>query len=96
MQESDGALGVMAGGIPVIEKADVVLPQKENKIVWYHRNEATTVPLSMKLQGLESAMNMVHDPLMNRTFGGCISGIGLVKTAAGDATQTLKTKTPYP
>jgi len=94
MQESDGALGVMDGGIPVIEKADVVIPQKENKIVWYHRNEKTTVPLSMKVQGLESAMNLIHDPLLNRTFGGCISGTGLVQTAANDATQSLKTNAP--
>ena len=94
MQESDGALGAMDGGIPIIEKADVVLPQKKNKIVWYHRNEATTLPISMKLQGLESAMNLVHDPLVNRTFGGCISGSGLVQTAARDASQTLKTKVP--
>ena len=94
MQESDAALGVMNGGIPIIEKADVVLPQKENKIIWYHRNEATTLPISMKLQGLERAMNLVHDPLLNRTFGGCITGKGLVQTAAGDATQTLKTKAP--
>jgi alpha-L-fucosidase 2 len=41
MQESDAALGVMNGGIPIIEKADAVLPQKEDKIVWYHRNEGT-------------------------------------------------------
>jgi alpha-L-fucosidase 2 len=94
MQESDAALGVMNGGIPIIEKADAVLPQKEDKIVWYHRNEATTLPISMKLQGLESAMNLVHDPLIIRTFGGCISGIGLVQTVAGDATQRLKTKAP--
>lgn len=91
MQESDAALGVKDGGIPVIEKADVVLSQKENKIVWYHRNEATTVPLSMKVQGIERATNLVHDPLMNRTFGGCISGSGLAQTAAGDATQSLTT-----
>ncbi len=96
MQESDGALGVMESGIPIIEKADVVLPQKENKIVWYHRNEGTTVPLSMKVQGLEPAMNLVHDPLLNRTFGGCISGPGLVQTAPGDAAQSLKTKAPSP
>ena len=94
MQESDGALGVLDGGIPVIEKADVVIPQKDNKIVWYHRNETTTVPLSMKVQGLESAINLIQDPLLNRTFGGCISGKGLVQTDAKDVTQSLKTNVP--
>ena len=94
MQESDAALGVKESKTPIIEKADIALPAKDNKIVWYHRNAYSTLPISMKVQGLESAMNLVHDPLLNRTFGGCITGKEMMHTAAKDATQTLKTIKP--
>jgi len=94
MQESDAALGVMESKIPIIEKADIALPPKENKIIWYHRNAYTTLPISMKVQGLENAMNLVHDPLLNRTFGGCIIGKEMEHIAAENATQTLKTIKP--
>lgn len=94
MQESDAALGVMESKVPIIEKADIALPPKENKIIWFHRNAFSTLPISMKVQGLESAMNLVHDPLLNRTFGGCITGKGMVHIAAENATQTLKTIKP--
>lgn len=76
---------------PVIEKADTVVPQKDNRIVWYHRNEWTIVPLTMKLQGVESLMPLVHDPILHNTFGGCISGKGFVQAEPGQATQALKT-----
>jgi len=93
-QRNFSALGVCRGGIPIIEKADVVLPPKDNRIVWYHRNELSIYPLTMKVQGLESLISMVPDQLLHRTFGGCISGEGLVQTEAADATQTLKTSAP--
>lgn len=79
---------------PIIEKADTVLPQNNNRIIWYHRNELTIVPLTMKLQGVASLLPLVHDPLLHNTFGGCISGKGFVQTAAGDMTQALKTVAP--
>ena len=79
---------------PIIEKADTVLPQKDNRIVWYHRNEGTIVPLTMKLQGVESLLPLVHDPLLHNTFGGCISGKGFAQAEPGEATQALKTAAP--
>ncbi len=88
-----GYLSEMNTG-PVMEKADTVLPQKDNRIVWYHRNEGTIVPLSMKLQGMESLLPLVHDPILHNTFGGAISGKGMVPAAAGEATQALKTAAP--
>ncbi len=94
MQESDAALGVMESRTPIIEKADIALPPQENKIIWYHRNAYSTLPISMKVQGLESAMNLVHDPLLNRTFGGCMTGKQMVHVTAENATQTLKTIKP--
>ena len=95
LQQDMSALGVCRGGVPIVEKADVVLPPTDDRIVWYHRNELTIFPLTMKVQGLESLMKMVPDPILHRTFGGCISGQGLVQAEArGAATQTLKTAAP--
>ena len=79
---------------PIMEKADTLLPQKDNRIVWYHRNAGTIVPLAMKMQNVESLLPLVHDPILHNTFGGAISGKGMVSAAAGEATQALKTAAP--
>lgn len=92
-ESSIGYLSELNTG-PVMEKADTVLPQKDNRIVWYHRNEGTIVPLAMKLQGMESLLPLVRDPILHNTFGGAISGKGMVPVAAGEATQALKTSVP--
>lgn len=49
------------------------------RLAWYHRNEYSVWPIGMKLQGLESLMGQLADPLANRTFGAAIIGKGLVK-----------------
>ena len=92
-ESSIGYLSEQNAG-PIMEKADTVLPQKDNRIVWYHRNEGTIVPLAMKLQGVESLLPLVHDPILHNSFGGAISGKGMVPVAAGEATQALKTSVP--
>ena len=51
-QQDMSALGVCRGGVPIVEKADVVLPLKDDRIVWYHRNELTIFPLTLQVQGL--------------------------------------------
>lgn len=63
-------------GTPISESADVVY-SAEDRVVFYHRNEHSIVPLSLKLQGLESAADAVRDPLLHRTFGGVMRGKGL-------------------
>ena len=94
--QKDGNIGYISelNTGPIMEKADTVLPQKDNRIVWYHRNEGTIVPMAMKLQGVESLLPLVHDPILHNTFGGAISGKGMVPAAAGEATQALKTAAP--
>ena len=94
-QQDMSALGVCRGGVPIVETADVVLPAKDDRIVWYHRNERTIFPLTLRVQGLESLLNTVPDPILHRTFGGCIRGRGLVQAEPrGGATQTLQTAAP--
>lgn len=88
------ALGVCRGGVSIIETADVVLPPDNSTIRWYHRNARSVYPLTMKVQGLESLIDKVPDPLLNRTFGGCIGGEGLVHTEAPGMAQALKSAEP--
>lgn len=62
-------------GTPISESADVVYAANE-RVVFYHRNEHSIVPFSLKLQGLESAAGVTPDPLLRRTFGGVMRGKG--------------------
>ena len=94
LRQDRSAGNIHQSPVPIIEKADVVVPSRDNRIVWYHRNELTIFPLTMKVQGLESLMKIVPDPILHSTFGGCISGKGFVHAEAGEATQALKTAAP--
>jgi len=60
------------------------------RVVWYHRNEYSVWPIGMKLQGLESVMAKLKDPLLNRTFGAALCGKGFVKSDG----NTLKSGKP--
>jgi alpha-L-fucosidase 2 len=75
---------------PVPEFADVILEDQKDCIVWYHRNETSIWPASMKLQGLEEFMQYAPDPLTDRIFGGVLQGDGL----ESDTPDTLKTTLP--
>ena len=62
----------------------------DDSIVWYHRNETSVVPDTLSLQGLTNAADKVKDPLLYRTFGGCVTGDGFFATDD----RTLLTKKP--
>ena len=64
-------------GIEVWESADVVASASAS-VTWYHRNEYSVVPLTLKHQGLESLAHLVRDPLLQRTFGGRMTGPGFI------------------
>ncbi len=65
--------------VEVWESADVVVPNEPGDVVWYHRNEHSIVPFTLRHQGLQELQELVHDPLLHRTFGGCLRGEGLVR-----------------
>ncbi len=75
---------------PVIQKPDVILPGLPDRIGWYHQNISSVWPATMKLQGLESLMPTLVDPLLNRVFGGLVVGDGLVS----EDSLTLKSSQP--
>ena len=83
-QELHSAYGMSRAPHPVVVEPDTVLPGRKNQIAWYHRNERSIWPETMTVQGLQSAMPSLKDPLLHRTFGGVIRGDGgLVQS--GDA-----------
>jgi hypothetical protein len=57
--------------VEVVESADHILDDPA-RLVWCHHNDSSVVPLSIKLQGLESIASSIDDPLLNRTFGGVL------------------------
>lgn len=60
--------------IPVIESPDVVLDLNDASVAWYHHNESSAVPFSLKHQGIEALSPLAQDPIINRTFGGLMLG----------------------
>ena len=75
--------------IEVWESPDVVASTPAS-VTWYHRNEFSVVPLTLKHQGLESLAHLVRDPLLKRTFGGRMTGPGFVS----EGSHTLKSAKP--
>ncbi|MBS1721900.1 MAG: hypothetical protein JSS66_02715 [Armatimonadetes bacterium] len=67
--------------VNVSESADVFPKPKGDALVWYHRNESSIVPFTLKHQGIEQFAGLVKDPLLHRTFGGWVEGPGLRRSA---------------
>ncbi|MHC4676996.1 MAG: DUF5703 domain-containing protein, partial [Planctomycetota bacterium] len=88
--EANSARGLTRGDYPIIAYPDIILPAKGDRIVWYHRNEKSCYPVTLKNQHLGELLTKYPDPLMGRTFGGCMKGDGL-KTAGN---QILKSVQP--
>ncbi|HNQ22642.1 MAG TPA: DUF5703 domain-containing protein [Phycisphaerae bacterium] len=69
------------------ESADVVADDPM-AVVWYHRNEHSIVPFTLRHQGLEEIAERFPDPLLGRTFGGQMESPQLRRigpaTLAGD------------
>ncbi len=78
-KELESAYGLVDAPFPVVECADVI-SNDNNSITWYHRNPTSIVPLTLSLQGLNSISDTVDDPLLNRTFGGVITGEGMQRS----------------
>lgn len=57
----------------VWESPDIITTYTDNLrrgVLWYHRNEHSIVPFTLKHQGLEPIADKFPDPLLHRTFGG--------------------------
>lgn len=92
-QEANSARGLTGsrdGEYPIIVYPDTVVPNRGEKVVWYHRNEKSCYPVTLENQHLGELLDKYPDPLMHRTFGGCMKGDGL---EAVDGV-TLKSREP--
>ena len=49
-------------------------------MVWYHRDTRSVYPLCLKVQHLETLKGRFPDPLLNLTFGACLSGTGFARS----------------
>lgn len=82
------------------ESPDVLATHTDNLrsgVLWYHRNEHSIVPFTLKHQGLTPIKDQFHDPLLRRTFGGFMEGIaGSGLALSKDAPATLVTPAPVP
>ena len=58
-------------------------------VAWYHRNETSVFPVTLKHQGLEAAADKVRDPLLHRTFGGWIAAKGFQAVGQSVARNAL-------
>jgi alpha-L-fucosidase 2 len=75
---------------PMIHSADIIAPNPGDRIIWYHRNQTSCYPITLKNQQLDELLDTYPDPLINRTFGGCIKADGM--EAADD--MRLKSSKP--
>ena len=80
-EELDGAYGVHGAPYPVCEGADTVHADRKNRIVWHHRNDTSIWEDNLQHQGMADFIARAKDPLLKRTFGGCIEGVGLVSAS---------------
>ncbi|MBI2298282.1 MAG: LamG domain-containing protein [Armatimonadetes bacterium] len=82
-KERFSAYGVADSGKPVVQDPDVLVDGAADRVVWCHRNERSIWAESLTVQGLGELVPRHKDPLLGRTFGGCIMGDGL-KSAGPD------------
>jgi hypothetical protein len=88
--EASTAWGVNDEPYPIYVYPDTVLRDRKDQIVWYHRNEKSPWADNLINQGLRGFIARATDPLLHRTFGGCIEGSGL----ASENSTMLKSEAP--
>ena len=88
--EADSAYGLDGGPNPIVVSADTIVDGRKDQVVWYHHNARSIWAANLKHQGLESFQAKGVDPLLGRTFGGCLQGEGLVS----DNPTTLRSAGP--
>lgn len=78
---------------PTIIFPDTVVPGRKDRLIWYHHNikpKNDPYMINLTLQGMESYAKQIPHPLLDRTFGAAIKGVGYVSTSD----KSLKTDHP--
>jgi alpha-L-fucosidase 2 len=76
-KEEASAYGIHQGPSPIFVYPDTVL-ERENHLLWYHRNKTSIWKNNLEHQGLAGFLSQSSDPLTKLTFGAGIQGDGLV------------------
>ncbi len=64
-----------------LQAADIFPKAEERSVSWYHRNENSfAFEETIRVQSLGSIRDTLKDPLIHRTFGGWVTGVGLEST----------------
>lgn len=71
-----------ATAIADVHRGAYVLNDGTNAITWYHRNRASAFFNNLTSEGLTNSLATMQDPIMNRTFGGRMSGAGMTRSGA--------------
>ncbi len=82
-EELSSAYGLAEGPGTVTVDPDVQVALPDRTVAWYHRNERSIWPDTMRLQGMDGWRPSGNDPLWHRTFGGA-----LVSNPASEASAT--------
>jgi len=86
-EENRSAWSVHDAPFDLVESADVFCDGLTDAVAWYHRNEESVFPVTVKHQGLQAAADKSHDPLLHRTFGGWVAAEGF-KVSGGRSLET--------
>jgi len=70
--EAQSAYGLDGGPKPLYSEVDTVLPVRNNRVVWYHRNATSPWSAILKHQSLPATGS---DPLLGLTFGGALEPV---------------------
>jgi hypothetical protein len=89
-KEAHAACGLEGGPVKLSALPDQIAPSDASTVIWYQRNESSVWALSLDQQSLGGFKAKSADPLLHRTFGGCLAGAGLRKENA----RTLVTASP--
>jgi alpha-L-fucosidase 2 len=76
--------GLHGGPHSYVEGPDTRLAPRDERLVWFHRNQSSVWSASLELQGLHELKESQPDPLLHRTFGCALGAEGL--GATGDDT----------
>lgn len=67
---------------------DLIDGEADDSVAWYHRDKRSIYPGTLKTQHLGSLLQQFPDPLMDRTFGACMSDSDM--SASGPTTLVTR------
>ena len=81
--------GLHEGPEPLVEGPDTLVPPRDGKLVWFHRNESSIWSANLERQGLADLTKTARDPLLHRTLGCAMGGEGLAPTSHDTLNSTV-------